>query len=437
VRERWQEGVNKNFVQSKHLFQDMGFQVVSCPFGRSIEEVANAVREAIMTRCPFVYIVNARMPTEKAYGHQIIQMCAQFSALGLPVQLWRPYRKNPITETVFTYYDVKENFFVRTLGRIDFMKWNSLFFKRAQWLQEIFFLSSLFFTRIVRGTIGYTRDPSVAWLLKKKGAFVVYECHDWFGKSKTLALFFLRKVDLIVSTNRFIEGQFEKASFQKESLVLAPNGVDLSVFDIDVTKEEARKKIFTKQQNTVLDSKKIILYEGSFRTMGKEKGIIDIIQSLVFLPDDIMFIGVGGSMEDIEYYTSYARSLLVHKRVVLLSRVSHETLALYLKAADVLVLPFPQAAHYTYFMTPLKMFEYMASRRVVVTTDLPSIREILSEDNAFFCPPSDPKAMAERILFALKNPLISDTLAGQAYRDVGRFSWEKRAKKILYRSVPI
>ena len=37
----------------------------------------------------------------------------------------------------------------------------------------------------------------------------------------------------------------------------------------------------------------------------------------------------------------------------------------------------------------MKMFEYMAAGRAIVTSDLPVIREVLNEKSAIFCEPDD------------------------------------------------
>ena len=39
--------------------------------------------------------------------------------------------------------------------------------------------------------------------------------------------------------------------------------------------------------------------------------------------------------------------------------------------------------------SPMKMFEYMAAGRAIVSADLPVIREVLNEENAVFCKPDD------------------------------------------------
>ena len=50
------------------------------------------------------YIANARIPTEKAHGVQIMKMCEAFVDAGHEVKLIVPKRKNPIQEDPFAYY---------------------------------------------------------------------------------------------------------------------------------------------------------------------------------------------------------------------------------------------------------------------------------------------------------------------------------------------
>jgi glycosyltransferase involved in cell wall biosynthesis len=83
-------------------------------------------------------------------------------------------------------------------------------------------------------------------------------------------------------------------------------------------------------------------------------------------------------------------------------------------------------------MSPLKLFEYMASGKPIVASDLPVLREILVEDrNALLYPPSDPAALAECLARLLADKSLATRLADQARQDVEDFTWERRAARIL------
>ncbi len=48
----------------------------------------------------------------------------------------------------------------------------------------------------------------------------------------------------------------------------------------------------------------------------------------------------------------------------------------------------------------------MTSKRPIMTSDLPSIKEILNENNAFLVKPDDLEKLTERIKNVLKNPIF-------------------------------
>jgi glycosyltransferase involved in cell wall biosynthesis len=73
----------------------------------------------------------------------------------------------------------------------------------------------------------------------------------------------------------------------------------------------------------------------------------------------------------------------------------------------------------------------MTSGKPIVASDLSSLREVLSEKNAFLVKPDDPEALAGGIRYALSHPDEATKRAAEAGRDVRRYTWENRAKQIL------
>jgi len=72
-----------------------------------------------------LYLSNLRLPTEKAYGIQIAEMCSAFADTGLEVLLTYPYRRNPHKD-FFSYYGIKRNFKIKVIPTVDFYLSGSL-----------------------------------------------------------------------------------------------------------------------------------------------------------------------------------------------------------------------------------------------------------------------------------------------------------------------
>lgn len=389
------------------------------------------IERQMQSQSHLVYVLDGRLPTEKAHGNQVASMCEALGDSGVRIDLWYAYRndEHPIRESIFSYYGVSPKFTARMLKNVDF---SFLPPKLRFYANRLFFIFEILRQPWPKGAICFTRKPEIVWLMKLRGIKVIYECHDWFGNAASTQLFLLRGVDCVITTNRFIKEQFVQSGVGDDIIHVMPNGVDLRCFDIPETKEEAREKIWKLyEMPEEWKNKKVLLYTGSFTTMRVDKGINDILLALEQIPDeDVVFVAVGGDTMDISTYEAKYRALKLDTRVKLFGRTTKNILALWQKAADALLMPFPRKAHYEFFMSPLKTFEYMASGRPIIASDLPSIREILSDETAFFVPPDNPEELAKGIRRILKDTTSGEARAKSARQKVSKWTWWERAKKI-------
>lgn len=110
----------------------------------------------------------------------------------------------------------------------------------------------------------------------------------------------------------------------------------------------------------------------------------------------------------------------------------HKEIPPFLKTADVLVLPNSAKKEVSVVSTsPMKLFEYMASGRPIVASDLPSIREILDESSAVLSVPDDSESLAKSIRLVLEDEELGEALAKKALERVKEYSWDSRARSIL------
>lgn len=366
-----------------------------------------------------IYIANIRFPTEKAHGYQISKMCEAFAELGLTVELVVPTRRNDLfSEDFFLFYRLKRNFKIFQIDCIDFI--SLMGGTVGYWLQSLFFLFKVVFYKIDKGDIVYTRNPEIAWLFSLRDNKVVYEAHAWPVSKEILYKYLLHRTKHIITITNGIKDLFQKSGFNQRRILNMSDGVDLKQFDISISKQEAREKL-----NLPLD-KKIVVYTGHLYGW---KGADILTEAAAMISENILVYLVGGTHHEISIFKKkYATANLN-----IVGFRPHAEMPIWLKAADVLVLPNKGGEKISEIYTsPLKLFEYMASKRPIIASDLPALREILNEDNSLLITPGDPQALADGIKQMLVDEKFGLKLSESAYSDVQERSWIKRAQQILH-----
>jgi len=370
-----------------------------------------------------LYIVYAKLPTQKAHGVQIIKMCEEFFKHGIDVELLIAKNYNKSRQDLFDYYNIKNKFKVSEIIFFNLNNWGKIG-EIIKMISFIFFaLPYIFFRKV---DIVYIRGKYYCYLTSFIKNNIFLELHSVKGPDFIMKRILKKSRGIISITEGIKNTCVDKYNVSQKKFFVAPDAVDLKVFDLDLTKEQARKKL-----NLPLN-KKIISYVGRFNTIGMDKGINDILESLKILKEEkIIFIAVGGSERDIHYYNEKAANLNINKQVMLLGYKKQTELAIYQKASDILLMPFPSIEHYAFYMSPMKMFEYMASKRPIIASDLPSIREVLNENNAFLIEPDNPDKLAQEIKKVLENQEFANQIAQQAFRDAQNYTWDKRVTNII------
>jgi len=83
------------------------------------------------------------------------------------------------------------------------------------------------------------------------------------------------------------------------------------------------------------------------------------------------------------------------------------------------------------YLSPMKLFEYMACGRAIVSSDLPVLREILSPKTAILLPPEDQDAWVQAIVSLRENSTTCQQLGAAAKLQVNAYTWDVRASRIL------
>jgi glycosyltransferase involved in cell wall biosynthesis len=365
-----------------------------------------------------LYIANARIPTEKAHGIQIMKMCEAFAVADNEVELVIPRRINHIKECPFGYYGVRENFKITKLPCLDLIFLDKYIGHLGMWVESFTFNISVFCCLLFKKVdIIYTRDKFLLpFVLFKKN--IVFEVHA-FPKNYFLYERFIKRCKKIITITQGLKNLFIKKEVNENNILVAPDGVDFKKFNISLNKEECRKKL-----NLPTD-KKIVLYTGH---LYRWKGVDVLAEASKFLPENYLVYFVGGTEEDIKKFKFRYSKL---ESIQVIGHRPYSEIPCWLKAADVLVLPNSKKEEISREWTsPIKLFEYMASSRPIVASDLPSIREILNKNNSILVEPDDPGSLANGIKEVLEIPSLSHNISDCALREIKKYTWQERAKKI-------
>ena len=107
---------------------------------------------------------------------------------------------------------------------------------------------------------------------------------------------------------------------------------------------------------------------------------------------------------------------------------------MYLEASDILVMNYPDTEHYRLYMSPTKLFAYMASGKIIIASDLQSVREIVDETCVVFVAPDDVLDLQSKLEQISSDLEIFKKLGAAGQHLVTQYSWENRAKRIIKRT---
>lgn len=346
------------------------------------------------------YLANIRLPTEKAHGIQIMKTCESLARKGHKISLIVSNRSK-IKEDIFSYYNVEKNFNIIPIPCPEFFFLGKLGFL----LMNIFFsqLASHYVWKL-KADIVYSRDyflllDQFIWPQKK-----IWEVHD--GKWNFLIK--MMKISGVVAISNGLKNFYLNKGLK--NIIVAHDAVDLKEFETDETADLGFKK-----------EKKIIMYIGHLYGW---KGVDTFLKASKLLPN-LDFVIIGGNEKEI-------KSLEVDfPQVKFLGYKPYKELAKNQKAADILIIPNSAKSDISRLYTsPLKVFAHMTSNVPIIASDLPSLREVLNENNAYFFEADNEKSLASTIEKVINDNEESIKKAAHAKIDVQNYTWEKRAEII-------
>ena len=365
-------------------------------------------------------ITTSRIPSYTANSIQVMKVCQALKQLDNEVKLWVPKFKTatwPELEDnygISTQYEMEWLDFQKNLKQYDFC-WKSVR-SSIQWGVDVVYTWAL-------------QAATISAIRKKT---TVMEFHDY--PMGTLGPFWFRifirapgKKILLTTTRALANGIQERFQLRipEEILQIAPNGTDIERYKALPSSSEARRQLGIADRFT-------IMYTGHFYPGRGMELMFGIAQAL----PQFQFLWVGGQDKDIEPWKKRLQEQAI-QNVIITGFINNARLPLYQAAGDILLMPYQReiagssGGNIVNVINPMKMFDYLATRRAILASDIQIFHEVLNEQNAVFCPPDDLNAWIKTVLDLANNKSRRNQLAKQAGKDAESFTWKNRASQTL------
>jgi len=364
-------------------------------------------------------VFHGRYPGEKAAALFAAKSAESFAAIGLEVTLLVPRRIGREKGDPYSFFGVNEAFKVTYLPVIDLL-WLP-FGKGISFVLSFtsFSLSTLVYLLLYarKDAIVYSNESLPILLASFVFPETCYEVHDFPERHIWLYRALFGRVKRIVATNEWKRSELTSHwKIPSGNILVEPNAVDVQQFANAPEREEARRRLGVSAEISM------VAYTGHLYSW---KGVDTLAEAARLMPDTAFYL-VGGTDEDVARKKKEWADI---KNVHLVGFRPHEEVPLWQRAADVLVLPNTAKEEIsTHYTSPMKLFEYMASRTPIVASDLPSVREI-AEGCAILCHPDDSSDLRGKIEEVLGGRGSSQ--AEKAGEWVKEHTWGKRAKRII------
>jgi len=344
-------------------------------------------------------------------------MCQAFADNGHEVVLLAPLHKSNISNiNLYDYYGVKESFKIEFIPFLNIPK---------LWLFSYAFNSYKYIKKVCFDIV-YGRDLKGCYLATKTSdkQKVIYEPHKPFEKhnfvDKHVLNLLIKQTSffkLVVIFDALKKIYLNLSTFKNCKIYVAHDGADTPIDDAKI--------------KSICNQKKLnIGYTGHLYQGRGIDIVLEIAKNLKYMEFHI----VGGNPDDIRYWKSKSSI----DNVTFHGFIEPSEVYKYVNSFDVLLAPYQNKVSIagkddsSKYMSPLKVFEYMASKKAIVISDLPVLHEVLENNKtALFVKYNNVDEWCDAII-KLKDDKYRNSLAQNVNDEfISNYTWLERAKNVI------
>ena len=307
------------------------------------------------------YLANTAVPSTTASAIQIIKMCESFSKLKHEVLL---ITSNASDKKVFDFYGVKSKFEIKKLKKYNKFPLGLKYY--------LFSLSSIIESLNFKPDVYITRNFFTSFLLTVIGKKNILELHHGIEIEGRIVRFIVKNINffnykclikLVAITNSVKNYYQKKFRINANKIIVAPSGTSIE------------NKFF----NNVLKNKKK-LNIGYFGSLYKSRGV-DLILKLSRIDSENKYF-IFGNLKNYKNIKNKYHNHNLH----LNDYLPYKSVSKNILKMDVLLMPYQEkivaagnVGNIIDFTSPLKLFDYMACGKIIISSKIKVLEEILKE----------------------------------------------------------
>ena len=313
------------------------------------------------------YLHSSLIPSESANAVQVLNMCSSLRDHQFSPRLYC-YQGQQVDINIKEFYGISADIEIVCLK-----------FRGIPWSLDLLFVCLVrdIFQKRERA-IYYTRNIAISFCCFLLGKRVVLELHQPVSNQKDrfmLNYLFGRKSFSVIYISEGLKRICQSITSNNscKSIVLHDGfNLNLVTNNISTTRPSHLSKYY-----------RIICYSGSLKP---GRGVELIIEAAAHFPGDL-FIVIGGSRDEVNLYGRSAT-----QNVLFLGHISQKEVYNYLSFSDILIALYDQSigisgnkeVEVSKYCSPLKLFEYMAFGKIIVTVKYDVFEELFDDDDVFF-----------------------------------------------------
>ena len=362
------------------------------------------------------YVTFSSIPSSLPSSLQIIKTCESLSKNNYDITLVKPGTGNK-KSSIKKYYGLKYNVNIREFERFQTFPRGINFY--------LYYFFCLFFILKKGKSITITRNYFICYLLTLFQKKTILEIHHDTHIEGRITKFILKYSNFLNSKNLInivaithsVKNLFiRKYQVKSKKITVLPSGSSIKINKLPKFSDNKRMKI------------------GYFGSITASKGIYTLIKLSKIDPDNDYYIYGGIKREVYKIKKGNKNSNLFVRE-----SIPYNDIPKVMSDMDILTIPYTKKVKsagevddISKYTSPLKLFDYLAVGKAIISSDLKVLREIITNKNAYFIKNNENIfEWKKNIIMAKNNKNKIFIMSKNNFRLSGEFNHNNRVKKYL------